>query len=168
MENLQHLIDSITRQVESKGIVNVLELKHLFKAYSGNDWKGISKPDKKTGNSILIQNDQLRLSLIFWDSFQKSKKHGHPQGGGLMKILTGNLTETRFDPDDPNLVIGTYRYGAGDIAYIHDRLAFHIVENDSIIPAVSLHVYSPGIYASGVLNDRGASGLLDAALKEAA
>ncbi len=168
MENLQHLIDSISRQVESKGIVNVLELKHLFKGYSGDDWKGISNLDKKTGSAILIQNDQVKLSLIFWDSFQKSKKHGHPQGGGLMKVLAGNLTETRFDPEYPNQVIGTYRYGAGDIAYIHDRLAFHTVENASIIPAVSLHVYSPGIYGTQALNVQGDSGLFEVGLNKAA
>ena len=34
---------------------------------------------------------------------------------------------------------------------IHDALACHVVENPSPEPAISLHIYSPGIYNSKVV-----------------
>ena len=84
---------------------------------------------------------------MHWYAFQKSKKHGHPDGGGLFKVLTGTLKETRFDPLDTDKVIGTYDYFKGGLAHIHNAEAYHIVENPIPYPAISLHVYMPGISA---------------------
>lgn len=154
MKDLKQVVKNITSQVEERGIINVLELKPFFRQYSGKDWRKFFSPKKgKPGNKVLFQNDQFRLVLNYWDPYKKTRKHGHPPGGGLMKLLSGTLIETRFDPDDPKQVIGKYQYVDGDIAYIHDRLAYHVVENPSAIPAVSLHVYSPGIYISKVIRD---------------
>jgi len=155
MKRLQQLIKKINKQIQNKGIINVLELKPLFNAYSGKDWKKHLKlNNNKPENKVLFQNEQIKLVLIYWDCFKKSKKHGHPEGGGLMKLLAGNLIETRFDPENTNTVIGKHHYSAENIAYIHDRVAYHVVENPSNEPAVSLHVYSPGIYSSMVIEDK--------------
>ena len=154
MKHLQQLIEKIKTQVENNGIVNVLELKPLFKEYAGKDWKNqLTIKDNKPENTILIQNEQIKVVLIYWDAYKKSKKHGHPEGGGLIKLLSGNLIETRFDPENTDTVIGKQLFTAGKMTYIHDRLAYHTVENPSDEPAVSLHVYSPGIYASKVIQD---------------
>jgi len=153
MKQLKQLVEKITTQIQNNGIINVLELKPLFKEYAGEDWQKFLKVENgKTENTILFQDEQVKLVLIYWDAFQKSKKHGHPEGGGLIKILSGNLVETRFDPIDTDIIIGKHNYAPGNISYIHDRAAYHVVENPTNIPAVSLHVYSPGIYASKIVD----------------
>ena len=169
MKRLQQLINKINTQVQNNGIINVLELQPLLKKYSGKDWaKHLNIKNKKPENTVLLQNEQVKIVLIYWDAHKKSKKHGHPEGGGLMKLMSGNLIETRFDPESPDTVIGKHHYSAENMAYIHDRLAYHIVENPSDEPAVSLHIYSPGIYASNVIIEPKASKTIELNTQKAA
>jgi len=169
MKHLQQLIEKINNQVQNNGIINVLELKPLIKEYTGKDWKKqFEVKNGKRENAVLLQNEQVKVVLIYWDGFQKSKKHGHPEGGGLMKLLTGNLIETRFDPKNTDQIIGKHHYSTENMAYIHDRVAFHTVENPKNEPAVSLHVYSPGIFASNVIEENKDSKTIELALNKAA
>ena len=169
MQPLQQLLENINTQVENNGIINVLELRHLLKGYSGEDWsKHLKSENGKPATTVLVQNEQVKVVLIYWDAYKKSKKHGHPAGGGLIKLLSGNLIETRFDPENTDSVIGKYQYSAGNMSYIHDRLAYHTVENPSDEPAVSLHVYSQGIYASKVVEKPRTAKAIELALSHAA
>lgn len=169
MKHLGQLIEKINKQVQNNGIINVLELQPLLKKYSGKDWKKHLKlENNKPATTILMQNEQVKVVLIYWDAYKKSKKHGHPEGGGLMKLLSGNLIETRFDPENTDQVIGKHHYTSENIAYIHDRIAFHTVENPRNTPAVSLHVYSPGIYASRVIEDNNTKKAVELSLSTAA
>ena len=144
-------ISQLILQLKAQSCIheNVLPLYPLFEDYRGLDWKGYLSSGANT--AVLHQDERFRLSLIGWDGFQKSKKHGHPEGGGLMKLLSRALLETRFDPIFPEQIIGKHRYEPGDLAYIHDEIAYHIVENPFPQPAVSLHLYAPGNYASKVM-----------------
>lgn len=148
MKTIPQLIRQLKSRVQAHGLEDILDLALLFETYQDKDWQAFLSEPKTT---TLFQDEQMRLMLIYWAGFQKSKKHGHPQGGGLMKLLSGTLLETRFDPLCPEQVIGKHRYFKEDISYIHDEIAYHIVENPSPEPAVSLHLYSPGVYASKII-----------------
>ncbi len=124
-----------------KSVPNVLGLLADFEKYNGNDWEKYFD-NKNQMNTVLFHDDHLKMILIFWKGFQKSKKHGHPPGGGLMRVLSGNLFETRFDPFAPEKVLGKYECPVGALSYIHDELALHVVENPNETPAISLHVYA--------------------------
>ena len=67
------------------------------------------------------------------------------KGGGLMRVLAGQIMETRFHPENKDLSIGRWAYTTGDLSFIHDALAFHVVENQTEVPAVSLHLYCNGV-----------------------
>lgn len=145
MKTLHQLIGALEAHSRSSNPEDVLYLLSLFNACEGAGWEQyISGP----GNKPVFQNDHFRLVLIGWDGYAQSKKHGHPEGGCLLKVLSGSLLETRFDPFDPSLVSGRHYFSRGDISYIHDALAYHIVENPHPEPAVSLHLYSPGAHVS--------------------
>lgn len=76
-----------------------------------------------------------------------------------MKILRGELTETRYEyptdsaptdstsshhPDTNNLTLlsqNTHR--SNDVAYMSDDLGVHKMWNNSTEPAISLHLYTP-------------------------
>jgi len=148
MKTLRQLI----RGLDAHSQEDVLYLASQFTACEGEDWKEyINGP----GNVPIFQNDHFRLVLIYWDGFAQSQKHGHPEGGCLLKVLSGSLLETRFDPFDPQLVSGRHHFSRGDVSYIHDALAYHIVENPCPEPAVSLHLYSPGALISKVIQAEG-------------
>jgi hypothetical protein len=149
MKTLTHLIKELNTEIKDKGIDNALDLLSPFTKYQGDDWKSIFKVDKTEFQySVLHKDENLKLVLIYWNAFRKSEKHGHMKGGGLMKVLEGKVIETRFDPDDNEKVVGNFCYSTGDLSYIHDALAYHVVENQSNIPAISLHLYCSGAHSN--------------------
>ena len=89
----------------------------------------------------------MRILIICWDAKQQSSIHGHKEGGGLIKVLQGNLHETRFDPIDKEMT-GKFDYSEGDITYIHDMLAWHQVKNPGDHLAYSLHMYTRSLQAA--------------------
>ena len=145
MKTLPQLIQKLNTEILDKGIDNALDLLSPFSKYIGQDWQQHCELKKDEFQySLLHKNEHIKLILIYWNRFRKSKKHGHLKGGGLMKVLAGEVIETRFHPDDNEKVIGTFNYCKGDLSYIHDALAYHVVENKRQQAAVSLHLYCYG------------------------
>ena len=74
MQDLKQVIEKITTQVDERGIVNVLELKPIFKQYSGKDWQNFLKlKNEKPESIILFQNEQLKVLLKYWNENKKTK-----------------------------------------------------------------------------------------------
>ncbi|MFI7388862.1 cysteine dioxygenase [Streptomyces sp. NPDC049813] len=74
--------------------------------------------------------------LLSWVPGQGSGLHDHGPSSGVLTLLHGELTE-RTQGGARTLRAGAQRvFGAG---YVHE------VVNDSLEPAVSLHVYFPGL-----------------------
>ncbi|MER7815740.1 cysteine dioxygenase family protein [Streptomyces sp. NPDC096153] len=74
--------------------------------------------------------------LLSWVPGQGSGLHDHGPSSGVMTVLEGELTE-RTARADRALTAGAQRVFAP--GYVHE------VVNDSLEPAVSLHVYFPGL-----------------------
>ncbi|MEU6768825.1 cysteine dioxygenase family protein [Streptomyces sp. NPDC046853] len=74
--------------------------------------------------------------LLSWVPGQGSGPHDHGLSSGVLTVLEGELTE-RTERGQRTLDAGSQRVFAP--GYVHD------VVNDSLEPAVSLHVYYPGL-----------------------
>ncbi|MFF8847760.1 cysteine dioxygenase [Streptomyces sp. NPDC015127] len=74
--------------------------------------------------------------LLSWVPGQGSGLHGHGPSSGVLTVLDGELTE-RTEGGERSLAAGAQRVFAP--GYVHE------VVNDSLEPAVSLHVYYPGL-----------------------
>ncbi|MEU9200163.1 cysteine dioxygenase family protein [Streptomyces sp. NPDC048332] len=74
--------------------------------------------------------------LLSWVPGQGSGLHDHGPSSGVLTVLDGELTE-RTDRGPRTLDAGSQRVFAP--GYVHE------VANDSLGPAVSLHVYYPGL-----------------------
>ncbi|NEC07031.1 cysteine dioxygenase family protein [Streptomyces sp. SID7909] len=74
--------------------------------------------------------------LLSWVPGQGSGLHDHGPSSGVLTVLDGELTE-RTDQGKRTLGAGAQRVFAP--GYVHE------VVNDSLEPAVSLHVYYPGL-----------------------
>ncbi|MFD7432023.1 cysteine dioxygenase [Streptomyces sp. NPDC059814] len=74
--------------------------------------------------------------LLSWIPGQGSGLHDHGLSSGVLTVLEGELTE-RTDRGKRTLGSGSQRVFAP--GYVHE------VINDSLEPAVSLHVYYPGL-----------------------
>ncbi|MGY0067781.1 cysteine dioxygenase [Streptomyces sp. QTS137] len=74
--------------------------------------------------------------LLSWVPGQGSGPHDHGRSSGILTVLDGSLTE-RTERGTRTLTAGTERVFAPGYA--------HEVVNDALEPAVSLHVYYPGL-----------------------
>lgn len=74
--------------------------------------------------------------LLSWVPGQGSGLHDHGRSSGVLTVLEGELTE-RTERGNRALAGGAQRVFAP--GYVHE------VVNDALEPAVSLHVYSPGL-----------------------
>ncbi|MEV6649449.1 cysteine dioxygenase family protein [Streptomyces sp. NPDC051219] len=74
--------------------------------------------------------------LLSWVPGQGSGLHDHGRSAGVLTVLDGELTE-RTERGQRSLDAGAQRVFAP--GYVHE------VVNDSLEPAVSLHVYYPGL-----------------------
>ncbi|MFC8536837.1 cysteine dioxygenase [Streptomyces sp. NPDC057249] len=74
--------------------------------------------------------------LLSWVPDQGSGLHDHGPSSGVLTVLDGELTE-RTERGKRSLGAGAQRVFAP--GYVHE------VVNDSLEPAVSLHVYYPGL-----------------------
>lgn len=74
--------------------------------------------------------------LLSWVPGQGSGRHDHGPSSGVLTVLEGELTEHAADGPRA-LAAGAQRVFAPGYA--------HEVVNDALVPAVSLHVYFPGL-----------------------
>ncbi len=75
--------------------------------------------------------------LLSWVPGQGSGLHDHGRSSGVLTVLRGELSERTAHGERRALAAGAQRVFAP--GYAHD------VVNDSLEPAVSLHVYFPGL-----------------------
>lgn len=120
--------------------VPIMRQMNTFETGNTMDWFRARK-----SSLVLVKNELIKATLIYWEPGKASSIHGHPKGGCVFRILRGNLREKRYAPhSDPELLaVSTYR--PGSLAYIDDEMAFHAVENPFPSAALSLHVYTPGM-----------------------
>ncbi|MFK0296154.1 cysteine dioxygenase [Streptomyces sp. NPDC090442] len=74
--------------------------------------------------------------LLSWLPGQGSGRHDHGPSSGVLTVLEGELTEHTAD-GPRGLTAGNQKVFAP--GYVHE------VVNDALVPAVSLHVYFPGL-----------------------
>lgn len=84
----------------------------------------------------LVTGPGYEVWLLSWVPGQGSGLHDHGASSGVLTVLRGALTE-RSPSGEHRLPVGSQRVFAP--GYVHE------VVNDCLEPAVSLHIYHPGL-----------------------
>lgn len=153
--------------------VDIDRVQDLMASYISNpaDWKKYAKFDRYryTRNLVDEGNGKFNLMVLCWGEGHESPVHDHSDAHCVMKILQGELCETRYawpeGQETSNTVDGRtaqglkelqkYKLGLNEICYINDSLGLHRVENPSSVnPAVSLHLYSPPFSTCSIFNEQ--------------
>ncbi|KAK3339188.1 RmlC-like cupin domain-containing protein [Neurospora tetraspora] len=148
--------------------VDVEYLTRLMQDYQSDEveWSRFAFGDASRGytrNLVDEGNGKSNLLVLVWSPGKGSPIHDHGNAHCLMKILQGNLTETRYafpDPTssssspssepEPMQVISEEVYRENEVAYMADELGVHRMWNqDPDNFAVSLHLYTPPNVARG-------------------
>ncbi|KAJ1676042.1 hypothetical protein EV182_000035 [Spiromyces aspiralis] len=176
--SLKELVARLHEVLGDQGLVgdsedNVDKVRDLMNAYQcdlGNvakdeDWRQFALYDggRYTRNLIDSGNGKFNLLLLVWGEGQASPIHDHANSHCMMKLLDGELVETRYhmpgspaapspnpgnssssSSSGPLEVIGEKSLSTNQVAYIHDKIGLHCMSNpDASCKAVSLHLYSP-------------------------
>jgi len=134
--------------------VDVGSLTELMINYDSNlmEWSKYAYGDASQGytrNLVDEGNGKSNLLVLVWSPGKGSLIHDHGNAHCLMKILHGNLTETRYtfpeddDKEGPMKVISEKTYKENGVTYMADELGLHRVSNGGSDFAVSLHLYTP-------------------------
>ncbi|WP_254812428.1 cysteine dioxygenase [Streptomyces cavourensis] len=100
-------------------------------------WAGLVRYDTTTRWYHRLQTGPgYEVWLLSWVPGQGSGRHDHGRSAGVLTVLEGELTE-HTERGSRSLGAGAQRAFAP--GYVHE------VVNDSLEPAVSLHIYHPGL-----------------------
>ncbi|TPX06954.1 uncharacterized protein E0L32_011099 [Thyridium curvatum] len=142
--------------------VDVAHLMRLMEQYQSAElgWVRFAMGDASRGytrNLVDEGNGKSNLLVLVWTPGKGSPIHDHGNAHCLMKILRGNLTETRFafpqgDQEEPMTVLSERVHKENAVAYMADELGVHRVTNQGSDFAVSLHLYTPPNVAKGGCN----------------
>lgn len=111
--------------------------------------QGLRWDDDSYCRNPLYHTNELEMVLITWLPGQSTALHGHPEHGCLMKVLEGELVEWNVCPPPPreqNNVESRRVHSKGSVSYISGSQKHQIYNASQTVPAVSLHIYSPGSY----------------------
>eukprot|EP00163_Fabomonas_tropica_P020854 TRINITY_DN36762_c0_g1_i1.p1 TRINITY_DN36762_c0_g1~~TRINITY_DN36762_c0_g1_i1.p1 ORF type:complete len:812 (+),score=162.76 TRINITY_DN36762_c0_g1_i1:218-2653(+) len=97
--------------------------------------------------SLVAFDKNFAVYLICWQPGQAAPVHDHADSVGWIRVLQGQLTDTRYTKDaNGNLQVdGTTQLAAGSkhLCSHAEQGVIHSTRNASQVPAFSLHVYSP-------------------------
>ncbi|KAI8946666.1 RmlC-like cupin domain-containing protein [Xylaria longipes] len=158
MNAFEQLVDDIRKALgPSSGLdsedVDVEDLTHLMERYVSDprEWAQYALSNDKmpyTRNLVDEGNGKANLLVLVWTPGKGSPIHDHGNAHCVMRILHGDITETRYDfPDGdkekPMEMKSERVHKEGTVAYMADELGLHRVSNHGSNFAVSLHLYTP-------------------------
>jgi hypothetical protein len=128
-------------------ITSAISFLPALRAFSLSDREQIQRLiNNPETNHVIAQNAQVKIMLIRWEPGAECKVHGHAEGGCVLKVLRGKVVEKRFTADSEQRLLSENHYETDSIAYIDDFMGLHSVANPNDIPAITLHLYTPGNY----------------------
>ena len=83
----------------------------------------------------------IDIFLIIWRPYSISPLHGHSNGGCIMKVLTNELKESRYDTNEERICSESIMKER-NVDYIEGDVIQHIVSNPTDTYSISLHVYA--------------------------
>jgi len=143
--------------------VDVDEVAEVLEAYKSNpaEWGRFAQFDahKYTRNLVDEGNGKYNLMLLCWGPGMGSSIHDHTDSHCFVKVLAGQLTETRFawpkGGDGPLVETQRKTFPTNGVTYMSDDLGLHRMENGSHVDdCVSLHLYIPAFDHCHMFDER--------------
>lgn len=132
------MVKAMTAPPNSTALI-FLPIMERTAAFGAEQWAHVAR--NHAGREVLVDNDHLKVVLIRWEPGVLSAIHGHPQGGGVIKVLQGAIAEARYRTVESSEPFSEHIYRPQSTSYIDDSMGLHTVSNPFAEPAVTLHAY---------------------------
>ena len=140
---------------------NVARLTKIMETYKSNaqDWKeyALFDPSRYTRNLVDDGNGKYNLIIQCWGPGQESSIQDHNLGHCIFKVIHGEIRETVYEipktqngsikaTDQALLEKKQETWTTHSVSHISNKIGAHRISNKSeIVPAVSIHLYSPPV-----------------------
>jgi len=149
------------RSIFADDRVNIDEVMCALNEYKSDrrDWQSFALFDehKYTRNLVDIGNGKYNLMILCWGPGQGSSIHDHTNSHCFVKVLDGQLLETRYawptscitnnnkdETIEPLTETDRKTFTIDGVTYMSDELGLHRMENPSNSEsAITLHLYVP-------------------------
>ena len=96
--------------------------------------------------NCLFRDEQFELILICWATNSKSSIHDHDQKDCWIYQVKGELIEKRYELENEIPILKhSSSIKASELTYMHDRMGYHEIINDTNEGSCSLHIYAAPI-----------------------
>lgn len=93
---------------------------------------------------MATDDETFTLMMLCWNPGKESPIHDHPCLGCWVRVIQGEVKETRYARVGDELVMTEENiFRAGQVAYIDNSMGLHKVGSHGPDPAVTLHLYAP-------------------------
>jgi hypothetical protein len=114
----------------------------LLATYSSLDYQNYVKLNNNNYNKIIVkENELLKLYVITWMKNQHTNIHNHPNGGCIMKVIHGQLTEIKYNKLKTISHTNLIKSNQTNIITNYNSLPYHQIINNFSPFSVSLHLY---------------------------
>lgn len=123
----------------------------ILEAYTQNndDWKHYAfYSDERYTRNLIHSDSTFELLIVCWSPGQESPIHNHEGSDCWMAILDGQVEELHYEYPERSGALEPVRSRiceAGNVAFIRDEIALHLVRPTGSERAASLHLYSTPI-----------------------
>ena len=134
-----HLMVNAMTAAPGSTALEFLPIMERTATFSTDQWAHLA--DRPDGREVLVDNEFLKVVIIRWAPGTTSNLHGHPKGGGVIKVLEGAIAEARYHTLESTAPFSEHIYRAQATSYIDDSMGMHTVGDPFPEPAVTLHAY---------------------------
>ena len=108
----------------------------------------------KYKRNCIVRRDKFEFILLCWDIGASTPIHDHAGQDCWMYHVDGEICEKRYKESKIGFqVISEASYSSGKLTYMHDRMGFHNLENNSKNKTMTLHIYANPIDRCNVFNE---------------
>lgn len=140
-----HSIQSIEELVESLDEASPSEYPSIAKRIEIDEeeyYDYATWVEKSYTRNCIARTDEYELILICWDSGAETSLHGHGGQDCWVYQVAGEMTELRYGKTEGELKLtNEMSFKEGALAYMHDRMGYHILKNKTSQKAMTLHCY---------------------------
>lgn len=112
-----------------------------------DDWRSMVHFSERSYTRNLVHRcGPFEMLLLAWGADHESPVHDHAGQQCWMAVLDGELEELHLRSTPEGLVEGRSKiFKTGEVAYIQDEIALHLIRPRGGKPAISLHLYAKPI-----------------------